>query len=827
MIQQTVVIALLAAVAAAAPAHAADRYALAGGCYALQAPDGRFVVKQGDSYRATAADAGSAEPIRMQATALGSYLLYGKGRDFVSADGSAATAATSPSGDADWRLDDAGGDRFTLTLPESGQKLTVAGDGAVGATTGTGAAFAFQPAGGCPTYPESEVNVTGTPYRAPTPYAESKGLIETHLHGMAFEFLGGSVHCGRPWHPYGIAYAMVDCPDHGPDGRAAVVENFLAYGNPAAGHDIHGWPTFAGWPTYRTYVHEQTYYKNLERAWRAGLRLFTNLLVDNAALCDLYPIKRNSCNEMETVRLEARDMLALQDYIDAQEGGPGKGWYRIVKTPFEARQVINAGKLAVIMGIETSEIFDCGEYNHVPQCDRATIDRELEEMYGMGVRQVELSNKFDNALVGVTGDDGTTGIITNSGNKQQTGHYWAMSTCLGPNAQFDHDKEQITNVPNGGRDELVGGVLKLFLPPDVAPAYPPPPHCNQLGLSDLGAYTVRRLMEKHIIFDPDHMSVVGRDAALSITESKDYGGVMSSHSWATRDAYQRILRVGGLVTPAPKTSQGFLSTWKDLRAWRNPHYFFGTGFSTDMNGFAAQGGPREDAARNGVVYPFKSLDGSTMVDRQKVGSRTYDINKDGTAHFGLYPDRIEDIRRLGGEEPARDLLNGAEAYLQMWERAYGVPGPKCRAAQRRFISTGLGEARIGMDPERLLRSAGQPDDRPGRVWTYCVRGARGGKVKVVFDPGGHVALVASTAPRHRAAAVGRGSRLSSLPRSARRFGPGLRVRPAGRRGNRFVYGVRNGRIAFAGVASRSAARTPKALRGYLRRAGLLPNRRRP
>ena len=30
-------------------------------------------------------------------------------------------------------------------------------------------------------------------------------------------------------------------------------------------------------------------------------------------------------------------MYAMQDYIDAQFGGPGKGWYRIVTNPLEAR----------------------------------------------------------------------------------------------------------------------------------------------------------------------------------------------------------------------------------------------------------------------------------------------------------------------------------------------------------------------------------------------------------------------------------------------------------------------------------------------------------
>lgn len=132
-----------------------------------------------------------------------------------------------------------------------------------------------------------------------------------------------------------------------------------------------------------------------------GLRVFTNLLVDNGVLCEVYPLKRNSCNEMETVRLEARRMFELQDYIDAQWGGPGKGWYRIVKDPFEARRVVSEGKLAVIMGIEISRLFDCTIENRMPECTKADIDRQLAEVYDMGVRQMELINKFDNAFGGV------------------------------------------------------------------------------------------------------------------------------------------------------------------------------------------------------------------------------------------------------------------------------------------------------------------------------------------------------------------------------------------------------------------------------------------
>ena len=136
-------------------------------------------------------------------------------------------------------------------------------------------------------------------------------------------------------------------------------------------HDPVGWPTFKDWPAPDSLTHEGTYYRWLERAWRGGQRLFVNLLVENNKLCQVYPLKRNSCDDMDSIRLQAKDMYQIQDYIDAQAGGPGKGFYRIVTDPFEARRVINAGKLAVVMGIETSVPFGC-----TIKLDRPAVQRQ-------------------------------------------------------------------------------------------------------------------------------------------------------------------------------------------------------------------------------------------------------------------------------------------------------------------------------------------------------------------------------------------------------------------------------------------------------------------
>ena len=55
---------------------------------------------------------------------------------------------------------------------------------------------------------------SGEPAAGVTPYQEVRGYIDAHTHGMAFEFLGGDVHCGRPWHRTASPYALKDCPDH-------------------------------------------------------------------------------------------------------------------------------------------------------------------------------------------------------------------------------------------------------------------------------------------------------------------------------------------------------------------------------------------------------------------------------------------------------------------------------------------------------------------------------------------------------------------------------------------------------------------------------------
>ena len=782
---------LLAAVAlalglTAATASAQNRYELVHGCYDLQSGGQK-----------------AGGPYRLQATELGRYLLYTKDRKFLSASGE----ADEPSEDADWWVEPHGGG-FKLRL-EDGRHLR--SDLKTGADP---AEFSFTRADGCPEYPEVETNVDGDPSTGLTPYDHVEGFAETHMHMMAFEFLGGSAHCGRPWHRYGAPYALVDCPDHQGQGAGAVMEQAL-YGEPHT-HDPVGWPTFKDWPHHDSLTHEQSYWKWVERAWRGGLRLYVNLFVENHVLCEIYPLKRNPCNEMDSVRLQHKDILALENYIDAQYGGPGKGWFRIVRSPYEARRVINDGKMAVVLGIEISDLFNCGHYNYEPDpgCDREGIERQLQEVAGWGVKQMELVNKFDNALSGVAGDGGAIGPVVNNANKYTTNTYWDMRTCTTPPGA--EDKEQPTS-GEPQRDALFGRGFAAFLPPGQAPVYPDPPHCNSYGLTDLGQFVVNRMIDMKMILDPDHQSVAGRNASLALAEARDYSGVVMSHSWSTPDSFPRVYRLGGFIGPGSSDAAGYVETWREHRAISDPRYLFGIGYGADQNGFAHQPGPPR-AEDPKIAYPFKSHDGKQTLHKERSGERVWDYNADGIAHYGMHPDWIEHLRLIAGDQIVKDMAQGAEAYLQTWERADGVPGPGCRSARGRFTRRGLFRVHLGATAEEVLKRAGQPATRTGRAWEWCVHGDRnkGRHVAAAFDRRGRLALVASDALGHRAHRVERGGR---PPGRARAFGQGVRLLRVGRAN--YVFGVKNGRVAFLAAASRAAAKSPQQLRAYLRLAGLL------
>lgn len=531
--------------------------------------------------------------------------------------------------------------------------------------------FVLQPASGCAAFPEAELNATGTPFKGTTSNGEVVGWVDTHIHIGGSEALGGKLAHGRPFHPFGITKALNSCEaDHGPQGTLGVLDNLLATGSPVNQHATDGWPSFSYWPNPRSQTHHQTYYMWMKRAWMGGQRIMVNHFVANEVICQVWPLKEHDCDEMESVKLQRQLLLDLEEYVDAQEGGPGKGWFRIVYDSATAREVIADGKLAVVMGIENEKLFNCGEFMGMPECTEQQILERLDEFYALGIRSVFPLHIFDNAFGGTEisrfTKDAALMQVFNAGNVWETGHPFASTTC----EEIDAAEPSTVNSKDYGLFELA--LLQLMNTPPT-PEDVPGRECqrNARGLTKLGEFLIDALANKGVIVETDHMGALSRKRVLAMMKERGLP-VVSGHSGtisAARDS-QRIVDSGGLISNLPdKPSPTAVDYIQKLSALYPPGKAPASGFGSDINGIHQQADPRPDAAGKPLVYPFKSPMGDVVFERQKTGQRVYDLNTDGVAHYGLYPDYIADMMMQPGGKPAvATLFRSAEAYLQLWER---------------------------------------------------------------------------------------------------------------------------------------------------------------
>jgi microsomal dipeptidase-like Zn-dependent dipeptidase len=250
-------------------------------------------------------------------------------------------------------------------------------------------------------------------------------------------------------------------------------------------------------------------------------------------------------------------------------------------------------------------------------------------------------------------------------------------------------------------------------------------HSNQRGLSPLGQQFLRGAMKRGLLIDVDHMSAMTTDASIALAKQLNYP-VLSSHSafrdlgfwrdelkdpygWVhegmkTRQQVDDILSLGGLVAPitnqhrckahgthVANTQHGTSRTWAQAFLYAIDRVTQtgkgGVALGTDFNGFAQQPGPRfsRSGTLDGTAVRYEDPLNATYFRHEKLSrlklplrANPFDFNYDGLAHYGLIPDFIEDLRKVGVPDPAVDeLFNSAERFLQCWEtclaRAPNIP----------------------------------------------------------------------------------------------------------------------------------------------------------
>ncbi len=708
-------------------------YSFASGCFAVDATapgstNTRWLEATSDgeafSFSAMALEDGAR--FTMRATDLGTYLFYdAEGRYLVNEDGKHVRQATLSSdilllddeyvSPAEWQLEVSTRDpsRFQLRHYQTGRYLT---KGGLTESAASAAVIALYPATGCATFPELTIDADGPIVPRQWPDGDVYGIVETHSHLFTnFGFGGGGIFHGSPFHRLGVEHALSSCAQfHGEEGRSDLVgfvfsglgdlnadllqETLLAGMTPAFDHLPDGYPEFTDWPnTWKRATHQTQYYKWLERAHRGGLRLLVQHATTNSVLCELITGRgtqevRYSCNDMVAVDRIILETYNLERYIDAQSVGPGLGWFRVVTSPAEARTVINQGKLAVILGIETSNLFDCfltPPPGH-PACDVAKVREQLDAYHARGIRALFPVHKFDNAFSAGDGDRnvGQLGSFINSGHFSNF-----VLDCPDVPSNFDRGRvvfgginqpraDYLSPAPNDMTYFVDNPIVALapFLDELQEPALEGD-YCQNAGLTALGETLLQEMMLRGMIIEVDHLPRRSFARAYELLIANDYPPV-GTHGNTNRGV---IYDLGGVskLNLGRCSDPGRIGAMGDSLRERIEEIvahggYPGEGFGFDLNGFA--GGPRprfgpdttcgDVPQANPITYPFASYAGDVTFTEPHLGHRTVDFNTEGMIHLGLLPELIEDVRRDGVTDAELEpLFRSAEAYLRMWERA--------------------------------------------------------------------------------------------------------------------------------------------------------------
>jgi len=698
-----------------------DVHGQAGGCFSLRSDDDYLTISAGDTAYAFAAGSGAAARFFMKAADLGTYLLYDQDGGYLVADDGPLLRRTTLDSDvtliddayisgAEWILEASTVDPSRYQLRNRRTELILDSD----ALATEGLPLTLEAASECKTHPELTVDASGEVSRTHFDDGDLYGIVDTHSHILSnYAFGGGGLFHGGPFHRLGVEHALPDCSiSHGEMGRKdffgaifdasgadavdleSLLPDLIAGELAEDNHATAGYPTFTEWPDGpRRSTHQTQYYKWLERAYLGGLRLVVQHATTNRIICDFMigegiQESRYGCDDMVAVDRIIDETYAMERYVDAQSGGPGLGWFRVVQTPAEARDVIGKGKLAVILGIETANLFDCkltpggGD----PTCDEAYVDAQLDHYYDLGVRALFPVHKYDNQF---SPGDGDRAFIE-LGNFVNSGH-WSNFTLDCPDPQvggFDQGDVNFggLNMPrdayispapldNSGFGKAPLNTIGMYLDQVSQPPLEGP-YCQNARMPPLGEYLIAGMMARGMILEVDHFPQWAYVKAYELLQAADYPA-SGSHG---RTHEGLIYELGGVSKTGfgrcrgeepGSTVQGF----KDRIDFIIDHGGFpAEGFGFDLNGFAGARGPRfgEGACpieqSDPITYPFTSYGGDVEFTQPVVGERSIDFNTEGLAHIGMLPELIEDARKDAVDEAdIEPLFRSAEAYIRMWE----------------------------------------------------------------------------------------------------------------------------------------------------------------
>jgi microsomal dipeptidase-like Zn-dependent dipeptidase len=400
----------------------------------------------------------------------------------------------------------------------------------------------------------------------------------------------------------------------------------------------------AEWPRWDTIAHQQAWEGWMQDAHNRGLNLVVVSAVSNGFLCSLLPAGNlaRPCDEMADVELQ----IQMVNNFAAQR----KAWVEVALSPSHAREIINAGKLAIVISIETSNLFG----------DKDAL-AELDRFYAMGVRTLQPVHQLDNRFGGAA-----------------------------PHNLIFHVAQFTKNCHIDFDCGLTTGSFTLGFDVDTS--------CrNTRGLTDEGRKLIQAMMNKSMLIDLAHLSERSIQDAYELSQQNTYYPLYISHGHfrevmnpelasnektTPASVIQALRRTGGVFgvrtahdetlsyTPSgvANNCQGSSRSFAQAYEFGRQGLKVPMAFGADLNGFIQQVRPR--FGPNGACSAAGKDEAQVQANEQVVNGPKRlgtDFDDKGLAHIGLLPDLLLDLEQLGVD--TSPLRSSAEAFIRMWERA--------------------------------------------------------------------------------------------------------------------------------------------------------------
>ena len=426
-----------------------------------------------------------------------------------------------------------------------------------------------------------------------------EGFADLHTHLMGHLASGGKFLYGQPYdsddpETDGVRSVLTACPwEHQPNLP------------PELCHGPGGLERFEGWPRYSTRAHQKAYVDWVKRAWKGGLRLVCCSAVNNELLPEIFGSDGWPTDDKARVELQISAMKEMVGFIDRQCGGHGRGWMEIAYSPQDARRIIEAGRLAVVLGVEVDSLGNWRTPKALPhdaEKARLEIRRELKRLYDRGVRLITPIHNTDNAFGGTA----VWSRFCETLNKHITGEGYKVASASGVEYRLEDEahgllgrliellvRMRLLALVRLLRRLVVGKrgwrrphflTKHLFCKPRPWITGRPTSargQANTRALTAHGQTLITEMMRLGIIIDIDHMSQRAADQTLGLAESFRYP-VVATHTmfrdlaWSaaetsdvqkvasewlhTSDTVERIGKLGGMV--APMLSQGDVKSFR-------------------------------------------------------------------------------------------------------------------------------------------------------------------------------------------------------------------------------------------------------------------------